>query len=728
MLLARQGAEAVFDGTIFAWVKPYDFGVMLAVLVFLVIGVVSGTHKRTFDAQECMVYSHAERKMLHLPSVWLSASLWLNYCNNVLFAIAIISSVVVVLLPVFEPERDYAFDVRVVIYTLASLSCTLLNNFTHAKEKSIGYRKAHDLFVPYCELYEFSYGPKADGTFIANDNSNRKASFDVLAIKHDEAEAIIRAAHTYNANKRKTFLETDRIGEGAGDASILERLVEQWRSTLDCDRETIEPRMMSTCSWLRAIAYYVYPRPGDLLKAAFIVFGALIAVASVGEPRASLWEIVAATAFVFFVFDFLLYQARYQINDIRGFEEDLLNPEAGKRSRLPVIEGLGIGTSMMVSLSVASARLVAAAVVLGLLVAQKGWGMAFSLLACCVAAVLLAVLYEGARDRSKNIWDVEVGRYPELLQAGSPVPQAVLQALRKATAPVFALVCLGYPLRLLAGYLFVADVAGTASYAGFWLAFVLVLAATACFGESFVTLTWALEASRLKRQIDTGEKNYDGTLKRFYKPNIALMSYALGPSVSEAFSLRSCSPAMRRWNVSMFSVVVLLSAAILLTVPWGSAWTGSLSWPSLVYPCIVIGSFLAFLLAVRFQKLMTLWLVVMSVFDVTMVGIWVVAEPTFDVASVMSLMLMSYMAIYLSFRNTNYEGMHGKLLVKLVESCADGVVSLFRKVVGQSAFYHIEQRSSGWQKGPRLHDTIAAAEEREAPIGLEDGESAANMQ
>jgi hypothetical protein len=99
----------------------------------------------------------------------------------------------------------------------------------------------------------------------------------------------------------------------------------------------------TSTSFKRMLSYLFYPKKQDLQKPLLIclgfIYGSLLmsgipALTCLGDLLNGLPAPMYCLKLVFawFVFDFLAYQARYQINDIRGLEED---KEAGKTNRLP---------------------------------------------------------------------------------------------------------------------------------------------------------------------------------------------------------------------------------------------------------------------------------------------------------------------------------------------------------------------------------------------------------
>src|SRR3954467_4980906 len=113
----------------------------------------------------------------------------------------------------------------------------------------------------------------------------------------------------------------------------------------------------------RLAGYLLLPRPGDLVKA--WIFPACFLLGVLAEEGASGREVLRA-ALVWAALELLLYQARYQWNDIRGFEADQRHPERAARGRLPGPPSRG-RAHIRASAAVAAARLgLAAALALAL--------------------------------------------------------------------------------------------------------------------------------------------------------------------------------------------------------------------------------------------------------------------------------------------------------------------------------------------------------------------------
>lgn len=223
----------------------------------------------------------------------------------------------------------------------------------------------------------------------------------------------------------------------------------------------------------RLAGYLLLPRPGDLVKAwifpACFLLGVLAAEGASGR-------VVLRAALVWVALELLLYQARYQWNDIRGFDADQRHPDRAARGRLPGPPSRGrahIGASA----AVIAARLGLAAV---LALVLSGLDLGIPLLALALAVFGVAAVYEPLRARCTGASD----RVPPPLGAGIVALWVVVGA--------------GYAIRGTAG---LALAVGLSGHPGLFLAAVVTLWA---FGIAFVTGRWALEALAFGRRDSGG--------------------------------------------------------------------------------------------------------------------------------------------------------------------------------------------------------------------------------
>jgi hypothetical protein len=212
--------------------------------------------------------------------------------------------------------------------------------------------------------------------------------------------------------------------------------------------------------------YLLLPRPRDAVKwwIAPATFG-LGVIASAGVDS----DVAIRGVLIWFALELLIYQARYQWNDIRGFEADLQHPDADARGRLPGPLSRR-RRNIAASSAVAVARICAVAAI-----ALAVPDLAIPLAALTIAVLGVAVAYEWLRARA-------TGHSTEL-----PPP---------VTGPLIALWVLsggGYAIRGVTGLALtvnlLADPAlGAAAVITMW-----------AFGVAFVTSRWALEGLAFAR-------------------------------------------------------------------------------------------------------------------------------------------------------------------------------------------------------------------------------------
>jgi hypothetical protein len=223
----------------------------------------------------------------------------------------------------------------------------------------------------------------------------------------------------------------------------------------------------------RLAGYLLLPRPGDLVKA--WIFPACFLLGVLAAGGASGREVLRA-ALVWAALELLLYQARYQWNDIRGFEADQRHPDRAARGRLPGPASRG-RAHVRASAAVAAGRLGLAA---ALALALPGLDLGGPLLALALAVFGVAAVYEPLRARCTGASD----RTPPPLGAGIVALWIVVGA--------------GYAIRGTAG---LALAVGLSGRLGLFLAAVVALWA---FGIAFVTGRWALEALAFGRRDSGG--------------------------------------------------------------------------------------------------------------------------------------------------------------------------------------------------------------------------------
>jgi hypothetical protein len=266
-------------------------------------------------------------------------------------------------------------------------------------------------------------------------------------------------------------------------------------------------------------SYLLLPRPKDAVKWWLLPIGyAVGALATGAAGGGSLARAIAVWA----ILELLVYQARYQWNDIRGFAADQRHPDAAARGRLPGPIERG-PAHIRASRIVIGARIVLA-LGLGLLTGVAA-GAAF-----LIAAVFgLAAVYEYTRARA-------TGRSSEV-----PPP------LRGAILALWVVVGGGYAIRGLAGLALVVSLPRHAAAAA------AALIALWAYGVMFVTARWALEALAFARVAGDGLRwRADHRQAREHTLALARWLPEAAPQRLESWApLRAARALTAPWNLAL---------------------------------------------------------------------------------------------------------------------------------------------------------------------------------
>ncbi|MCW2813070.1 MAG: putative rane protein, partial [Nocardioides sp.] len=238
-------------------------------------------------------------------------------------------------------------------------------------------------------------------------------------------------------------------------------------------------------------SYLALPRPGDTVKWLILPLG--FAVGSVREWPGT--DAALRAVVVWLALELLIYQARYQWNDIRGFEADQRHPD-GDRGRLP--GPLSRRTSRVAwSAGTAVAKVVAAVALCGLLDLRTGWVVA----GLVVAVFALASVYEALRATSTG----RTGQVPAPLAPG--------------VVAIWVVIGAGYALRAVTGMGLAVDL-GTPDA-------LLPLAVVACwaFGISWITSRWAIEATAFASRAADGGLRWSATAEQAREHQLALVRW-----------------------------------------------------------------------------------------------------------------------------------------------------------------------------------------------------------
>lgn len=224
-------------------------------------------------------------------------------------------------------------------------------------------------------------------------------------------------------------------------------------------------------SFKHVLLYLIYPKKQDLQKPFLIVMGFIYC---------TLWKEIdiqlihiLKLALCVFVFDFLAYQARYQINDIRGIDED---KEVGRNDRL-LCEGIkNTGHVIRISLFIAILKL--------------------------LLALLITILYAGTL---KNVLLASLG----ILFVSTIIYEFAKD--RKLTWLVFLSVGMGYPLRFFIGFFPLISIDKSILLSSQTICFILALWS---YGSLASILSWTNEVTAQMQKLKNTKNTFPTTYKK----------------------------------------------------------------------------------------------------------------------------------------------------------------------------------------------------------------------
>src|SRR4051794_8263627 len=220
-------------------------------------------------------------------------------------------------------------------------------------------------------------------------------------------------------------------------------------------------------------SYLLLPRPKDAVKWWILPLTFAVGVITRGGVTN---HGLARAALVWAALELLVYQARYQWNDIRGFEADQRHPDSAGRGRLPGPLAKA-RQHIAASAGVAVARVAAAGV---LALALPGFALGWTLVILTVAVFGVAAAYEALRA-------VGTGR-------GADVPAP----LTPAVVAIWFVIGGGYAIRGVTGLALAVPLLNHPAVA------VCATVTMWAFGISFVTARWAVEALAFARAGSDG--------------------------------------------------------------------------------------------------------------------------------------------------------------------------------------------------------------------------------
>lgn len=237
-------------------------------------------------------------------------------------------------------------------------------------------------------------------------------------------------------------------------------------------REKRAKKTAENKTWVtpRLLLYLVYPKTKDIQKSMLTPLGYCLTTlwivnsTSLEKNFEALKNNASSLLGAMFIFDFLFYQARYQINDLRGLNEDRYK----KKTPIPGMKDADNRTKRHIicaSIIIALIRIIGGCAALWLVPVKNKDG----LLICVGSLVVITVLYEWIRKvkKSRKDW-----------------------INRLITFLIFTLVGLGYPLRFLVGAMMAENFCWDDSLTATLLALYF-------YGLVMVIVLWNLEMEKI---------------------------------------------------------------------------------------------------------------------------------------------------------------------------------------------------------------------------------------
>ena len=328
------------------------------------------------------------------------------------------------------------------------------------------------------------------------------------------------------------LLAVENYQAGPGGRSMFAKVARDYLAHRDARGfalSDIDLRPQSRTSERSLHSYLLLPRVAELVK--WLIVPGAFAVASWAAGSFSHWQ---RMLLVWLILEYLIYEARYQWNDLRGINDDSAHPVSKARRRLP--GGEHIQRNIVASCLSGFIRLAAALVI----------GAAAHLL-IPVAALMGLVFGAGAGY--------------EALRSASAQPRLALRPTVRSSA-IWLLVGAGYAIRSGAG-IWSAGYSVTSFPALSSMAFFVV------FGIMFVLLTWVLEGASYCR-TDDGQTLYPlpGLAA---KPHVAILLRWTGwqvrtgkgtsPGAEKAVLAMKRAKPYAPWNIGLIVGAVLGGAA-----------------------------------------------------------------------------------------------------------------------------------------------------------------------
>jgi hypothetical protein len=400
------------------------------------------------------------------------------------------------------------------------------------------------------------------------------------------------------------------------------------------------------------------PRPEECIKWLFLPISFVLGVWSLGGiDEAEVWR----AAVVFFALEYLIYEARYQWNDIRGYASDSDHPESALRGRLPLGRTLReCQRNVVASLAVAGIRILTA-VALGVALGER---FLVPILALLALVIVIAAVYEWLRARVDG--------------TNPPNDEG-----RRLVVGVWIWVGSGYALR-----------GGTGLWlAGFSLADPVVLLTIpmfVAFGVMFVTLTWVVEAlshctrvgstdaplREVTYSVGLAAKRHLRELLQYLDLNAKEGELDNEPDCRDVYALATRGVTRAPWNFAL-GISAPLCGAAGVALATGGGLTAA-QWPFAAAAAVFSAA--GALALVNAQK--TSWrLFVVALVALALGSLGMMPEIGGPALSMVPWLVVS--GTYVGFRAQSYESLHAGMK-PLLDGLGSAYLLLLQRCVGPS--------------------------------------------
>ena len=299
---------------------------------------------------------------------------------------------------------------------------------------------------------------------------------------------------------------------------------------------------------VKVLLYFIYPKNKDLQKMFLIILGFFLSIILIegyidAEKIKENFNLLIVSIVAI---DFLLYQARYQWNDIRGIEED-----RSKKERLPV-EILGEKNAIITSLIIICIRLLILIYILYNIIDNTFF------ISICFNTVLvfgLSILYEWVRSKRcifGTLFFVSLG-YPLRIFIGV-----------SAAYPVYAKQIVNTLINLLLGLLRKCNLPSlTVDRTHHFSLSVLIafMSAYAFMGVFSVSIPWLYEAIEEKRRSEkTKKRHYEYLLS---KVEIRYQKHIVNGNGDASTLICSEGKIYDIWNWTYIASILIFSVLII---------------------------------------------------------------------------------------------------------------------------------------------------------------------